>query len=167
MPVVRTSEKPLQEGNRPDWCQVTSAGVFRVSTQRGWFDCHYHDFPEYWLIFKGKAKVMSEGKEYYVFSQDALASSGTAVSRGWGRRCSSIPTFVTTDAQRAGDGAYRRRLCENKKSVGHVCVFDFHRTGRDQHGHGRGDGDGQPLACFAFARRHLCAAQRRAGVAAT
>jgi mannose-6-phosphate isomerase-like protein (cupin superfamily) len=75
MPVVRTSEKSLQEGNRPEWCQVTSAGIFRVSTQRGWFDCHYHDFPEYWLIFKGKAKVMSEGREYYVKPGDIVCTN--------------------------------------------------------------------------------------------
>lgn len=75
MPVVRTSEKPLQEGNRPEWCQVTSAGIFRVSTQRGWFDCHYHDFPEYWLVFKGKAKVMSEGREYYVKPGDIVCTN--------------------------------------------------------------------------------------------
>ncbi len=75
MPVVRTSEQPLQEGNRPEWCQVTSAGVFRVSTQGGWFDCHYHDFPEYWLIFKGKAKVMSEGREHYVKPGDIVCTN--------------------------------------------------------------------------------------------
>jgi len=74
MPVVRTSEKPLQKGNRPDWCQVTSAGVFRVPTQRGRFDCHYHDFHEYWLVFKGKAKIMTEGKEFYVKPGDIVCT---------------------------------------------------------------------------------------------
>jgi len=75
MPVVRTSEKPLCEGNRPDWCKVTSAGIFRVPADRGWFDCHYHEFPEYWLIFKGKAKVMSEGEEYYVKAGDIVCTN--------------------------------------------------------------------------------------------
>ena len=33
---------------------------------------HYHDCDEYWLIFKGKAKILSEGKEYYVKSGDIV-----------------------------------------------------------------------------------------------
>ena len=72
MPVIRTTEKPLGEGNRPDWCKVTSAGVFKVPTANGWFDLHYHDCDEYWLIYKGKAKVMSEGREYYVKPGDIV-----------------------------------------------------------------------------------------------
>lgn len=75
MPVVRTSEGVLQEGNRPEWCAVTSAGVFRVPTVNGRFDCHYHDFPEYWLVFKGKAKVRSEGREYYVKPGDIVCTN--------------------------------------------------------------------------------------------
>ena len=74
MPVVRTSIRPLGEGNRPDWCQVTSAGIFGVGTRDGRFDCHYHDFHEYWLIFKGKAKIRSEGKEYYVQPGDIVCT---------------------------------------------------------------------------------------------
>jgi mannose-6-phosphate isomerase-like protein (cupin superfamily) len=73
MPVVRTSEKCLSSNNRPEWCRVTSAGVFRVP-RTGRFDCHYHDCNEYWLIFKGKAKVMSEGKEYYVKPGDIVCT---------------------------------------------------------------------------------------------
>jgi len=74
MPVIRTSEKALQEGNRPDWCGVTSAGVFRVGTNGGRFDRHFHDFHEYWLVFKGKAKVLSEGLEYYVKAGDIVCT---------------------------------------------------------------------------------------------
>lgn len=74
MPIVRTSEKPLQEGNRPAWCKVTSAGIFRVPTQGGRFDCHYHDFAEYWLVFQGKAKIRSEGQEYYVKPGDIVCT---------------------------------------------------------------------------------------------
>ena len=64
----------MRAGNRPDWSQVTSAGVFRVSTDGGKFDCHYHDCDEYWLIFKGKAKVVSEGVEYYVKPGDIVCT---------------------------------------------------------------------------------------------
>ncbi len=74
MPIVRTSIDALQEGNRPSWCQVTSAGIFRVRTAGGRFDCHYHDCHEYWLIFKGKAKVMSEGEEFYVKPGDIVCT---------------------------------------------------------------------------------------------
>ena len=74
MPLIRTSEKPLRAGNRPDWCQVTSAGVFRIPSLNGRFDCHFHDCNEYWLIFKGKAKVMSEGNIYYVKPGDIVCT---------------------------------------------------------------------------------------------
>jgi mannose-6-phosphate isomerase-like protein (cupin superfamily) len=75
MPVIRTSEQCLREGNRPEWCNVTSAGVFRVPAQGGRFDCHYHDFPEYWLIFKGRARIRSEGREYYVKPGDIVCTN--------------------------------------------------------------------------------------------
>jgi mannose-6-phosphate isomerase-like protein (cupin superfamily) len=74
MPVIRTSEKPLGADNRPEWCDVTSAGIFWVSTQGGRFDCHYHDFEEYWLIYKGKAKVRTEGREFYVMKGDIVCT---------------------------------------------------------------------------------------------
>ena len=61
MPVHRG----LGPDNRPGWCEVTSAGIFKVPRD-GWFDRHYHDFNEYWLVFKGRAKVLSEGQEYVV-----------------------------------------------------------------------------------------------------
>ena len=72
MPVVRTTEKRLDRNDWPEWCNVTSAGVFRVRTENGYSDCHYHDCNEYWLIFKGKAKIRSEGKEYYVMAGDIV-----------------------------------------------------------------------------------------------
>jgi mannose-6-phosphate isomerase-like protein (cupin superfamily) len=74
MPVIRTSEHVLEQGNRPDWSAVTSAGVFRVPVDGGRFDCHYHDCHEYWLIFEGKAKVVTEGVEYYVKPGDIVCT---------------------------------------------------------------------------------------------
>ena len=64
----------MSAGNRPDWSGVTSAGVFRVSTEGGRFDCHYHDCHEYWLIFKGKAKVVTEGETFYVKPGDIVCT---------------------------------------------------------------------------------------------
>ena len=74
MPIVRTSEQPLQAGNRPNWCSVTSAGVFRVPAEGGRFDRHFHDFHEYWLVFRGKARILSEGVEYYVKPGDIVCT---------------------------------------------------------------------------------------------
>ena len=64
----------MSADNRPEWCGVTSGGIFRVPTQGGRFDCHYHDCHEYWLVFKGKAKVQSEGREYYVKPGDIVCT---------------------------------------------------------------------------------------------
>jgi uncharacterized protein YjlB len=74
MPVIRTSEKAMAPGNRPEWCAVTSAGIFRVAAAGGRFDCHYHDCHEYWLVFRGKAKVMTEGQAFYVKAGDIVCT---------------------------------------------------------------------------------------------
>lgn len=74
MPIIRTSEKSMGPGNRPSWSGVTSAGIFRVSAQNGRFDRHFHDCDEYWLIFRGKARVMSEGCEFYVKTGDIVCT---------------------------------------------------------------------------------------------
>jgi mannose-6-phosphate isomerase-like protein (cupin superfamily) len=73
MPVTRTSERAMGVQNRPAWSDVTSAGVFRVAPGAR-FDCHYHDCDEYWLVFRGKARVMSEGVEYYVKPGDIVCT---------------------------------------------------------------------------------------------
>ena len=74
MPVIRTSEKAMGQGNRPAWSSVTSAGIFRVPVRDGRFDCHYHDCHEYWLVFRGKAKVMTEGRTSYVKTGDIVCT---------------------------------------------------------------------------------------------
>ena len=74
VPVIRTSEKSMGIGNRPEWSRVTRCGLFRVTRDGGRFDCHYHDCHEYWLVFKGKAKVMTEGDEYYVKPGDIVCT---------------------------------------------------------------------------------------------
>ncbi|MBD3242568.1 MAG: cupin domain-containing protein [Chitinivibrionales bacterium] len=74
MPVIRTTEQSLGPDNRPAWSGVTSAGIFSVSVPNGRFDCHYHDCDEYWLVFGGKARVMTEGAEYYVKRGDIVCT---------------------------------------------------------------------------------------------
>ena len=74
MPVIRTSQQNMNAGHRPDWCAMTAAGVFGVKRDGQRFDCHFHDCHEYWLIYKGKAKVLTEGKEYYVQPGDIVCT---------------------------------------------------------------------------------------------
>ncbi len=74
MPVIRTSNEAMHAGHRPEWSQVTSAGIFAVPRDCGRFDCHYHDCNEYWLVFRGKAKIRSEGREYYVKRGDIVCT---------------------------------------------------------------------------------------------
>jgi len=74
MPIIRTSEKTMGSDNRPEWSGVTGAGLFRVPKADGWFDCHYHDCHEYWLIFRGKAKVMTESETFYVKVGDIVCT---------------------------------------------------------------------------------------------
>ena len=61
--------------NRPDWSSVTSAGIFRVP-RGGRFDRHFHDCHEYWRIFKGRAKILTEGQEFIVGPGDMAAAMG-------------------------------------------------------------------------------------------
>ena len=70
MPVVQH----INDETRPDGCTATAAGSFGVSTDAGRFDCHFHDYAEYWLIHQGKAKVMSEGQHYYVQPGDIVCT---------------------------------------------------------------------------------------------
>ena len=57
MPVIRTTKRAMEAGNRPEWCKVTSAGIFKISAKEGRFDVHYHDCNEYWLICKGTLPI--------------------------------------------------------------------------------------------------------------
>lgn len=53
---------------------MTSAGVFSIPREGGWFDCHYHDFDEYWLVFGGCARIVTEGMEYLVRRGDIVCT---------------------------------------------------------------------------------------------
>lgn len=37
----------MEGADQPDWCTVTSAGIFIVPREGGHFNCHYHDCDEY------------------------------------------------------------------------------------------------------------------------
>ena len=58
---------------RPEWSDVTSAGIFRVEPN-GRFDRHYHDCDEYWLVFAGRAVVLIESETYPVGPGDIVCT---------------------------------------------------------------------------------------------
>jgi mannose-6-phosphate isomerase-like protein (cupin superfamily) len=74
MPVIRSAEVPLSPANRPAWCRASSAGVFAVPRVGGRFDRHFHDCDEYWLIFSGRARVLTEGRPHYVGPGDIVCT---------------------------------------------------------------------------------------------
>jgi len=67
MPVVRGTQ------DKPDWLKWSGFGV-GVVTDAEKFDLHFHDADEYWFIFEGKARVLSEGQEYIVGPGDILVT---------------------------------------------------------------------------------------------
>ena len=72
MTIIHTHYGTLRAGNKPDWCQTPAAGYFRMPKEGGTHDCHYHDYNELYLICRGKAKILINGKEYYVKAQDIV-----------------------------------------------------------------------------------------------
>jgi mannose-6-phosphate isomerase-like protein (cupin superfamily) len=67
--VINTVIRNMTAKTRPDWCQITSAGTLKA-VNSGHFDRHYHDYNEYWLISRGKAKVWCDGKTFYLHGGD-------------------------------------------------------------------------------------------------
>jgi mannose-6-phosphate isomerase-like protein (cupin superfamily) len=45
-----------------------------VPRDGGRFDRHYHDCDEYWLVYRGRARVLSEGVEYDVGPGDIVCT---------------------------------------------------------------------------------------------
>ena len=121
MPVIRTSQKHMSAGNRPEWCRVTSAGIFGVPANGGRFDLHYHDCDEYWLIFKGKGKVVSEGKEYYVKPGDIVCTK-TGDEHDVTEVYESISAFWFEDATKEG-GRIGHLHKTPEKAKGHDVPF--------------------------------------------
>lgn len=67
MPVTRTP------ADKPDWVRWSNFGFGDVIDAEG-FDRHFHDADEYWIVFSGKARVLSEGKEYVIGPGDTLCT---------------------------------------------------------------------------------------------
>lgn len=67
MPVMR---KPA---DKPDWVRWSNFGIGRL-TSADQLERHFHDADEYWLIYSGRAIVLSEGEEYELGPGDILCT---------------------------------------------------------------------------------------------
>lgn len=67
MPVMKNGH------DKPDWVKWSAFGVFSCSRAAD-FDRHYHDADEYWLIFAGRAIILSEGIQYEVGPGDIVCT---------------------------------------------------------------------------------------------
>jgi mannose-6-phosphate isomerase-like protein (cupin superfamily) len=76
--LVRVAEHRLAPDNRPQWCEMSGIGVFRIRPDAT-FDPHFHDYPEYWLIYEGKGKVSVGGETCYVQAGDVVCTPVGAV----------------------------------------------------------------------------------------
>ena len=68
MPVVRSTTS-----DRPDWLKWSAFGQ-GVVTHADQLELHFHDADEYWFIYEGRARVLSEGQEYIVGPGDILVT---------------------------------------------------------------------------------------------
>jgi mannose-6-phosphate isomerase-like protein (cupin superfamily) len=89
-----------------------------MPTVGGRFDCHYHDCNEYWLIFKGRAKVVSEGQEYYVKPGDIVCTKA-------GDEHDLIEVYEDLEAfwfedETAAGGRIGHLHCSEEKAKGHL-----------------------------------------------
>jgi uncharacterized protein YjlB len=73
MPLFRSSSQLAGDREWPTWCGFSAAGIFSVAPG-GHFDRHYHDCDEYWLVFQGKARILTEGVEYDVGRGDIVCT---------------------------------------------------------------------------------------------
>ncbi len=67
MPVIRSVD------DKPEWVRWSNFGVGVVHDAEP-FDRHFHDAHEYWFIYSGRARVMSEGREYEIGPGDILVT---------------------------------------------------------------------------------------------
>jgi len=66
---------PVMRGvnDKPEWVRWSAFGIGVVDNAER-FDRHYHDADEYWLVFEGRARVMSEGQEHVIGPGDILCT---------------------------------------------------------------------------------------------
>jgi mannose-6-phosphate isomerase-like protein (cupin superfamily) len=59
---VSKSDNPQDKGDPVSYRKETN------------FDCHYHDYDEYWILYKGRGVAVSEGKHYPVQAGECIAT---------------------------------------------------------------------------------------------
>ncbi|MFC0532064.1 cupin domain-containing protein [Phytohabitans kaempferiae] len=72
--LIRTARRDrLNDGNRPDGCPASSAGLFVIradGTAR--FDRHYHDMAEFWLVAAGTGTIAVGDQHHHVIAGDIV-----------------------------------------------------------------------------------------------
>ena len=77
-PVFDLTTNWINPETKPDWLGVVAVGRFRVAAG-GRFDRHFHDDHEMWIITEGKAKISSEGAEYFVQAGDLVMTQACQI----------------------------------------------------------------------------------------
>lgn len=72
MTVIHTGGKTWRQGSRPDWARTPSVGFYSLEREGRLHDCHYHELNEFYLISRGKARILNGGQEYYVQQSDIV-----------------------------------------------------------------------------------------------
>jgi hypothetical protein len=72
MTVIHAQSEKLGPDTKPAWCQTPSAGYFRMPREGGEHDLHYHAYNELYLVARGRARILNDGREYYVKPQDIV-----------------------------------------------------------------------------------------------
>ncbi|MBM3211684.1 cupin domain-containing protein [Candidatus Poribacteria bacterium] len=75
MPIIKW--KDFGTDQAPSWAKVECGIVAMGCSTRdktGSVELHFHDAEEYWFVINGKARVMTEGKEYLVEKGDIVCT---------------------------------------------------------------------------------------------
>lgn len=74
MPTISVAQFAMNDSDKPSWSNLSALGIFAVPTVGGRFDRHFHDCDEYWLVYSGRARIMTEGVEYDVGAGDVVCT---------------------------------------------------------------------------------------------
>jgi mannose-6-phosphate isomerase-like protein (cupin superfamily) len=116
MTVVHLGEQPMGPNNRPGWCEVTGMGNFRIR-EGAIFDRHFHDSPEYWLFYEGRAKVTVGDDAFYVQAGDVVCTPAGS-------------SHDIVEIYEELEGFYLEERLPEDGSIGHQ-----HRDEAESHGH--------------------------------
>ncbi len=75
MPVIRRED--FGTDRAPPWCRIQGGVCAMGSSTRlkdGDVEPHFHDAEEFWFVLEGKARVLTEGKEFVVEKGDVVCT---------------------------------------------------------------------------------------------